>query len=152
MIVISSAIGAVYNAKTRKNRLRFAEELLDLIAYIKNRIVMFRDPIDQIIEGFEGELLAASGFMRDFSDNGFSYAMNKSEIGKVVSANTLRRLNEFAKKLGKTDAETQNAYCELCLISLEEDIEKLKQELPEKTKMYSSLCIIAGLSAALLLI
>ena len=61
-------------------------------------------------------------------------------------------LLNFGSRLGKSGVDEQLANCDSCTQQLEQYIEKMRIEIPNKIKMYSSLSVISGLGISLMLI
>ena len=152
VILAASFSAAVYNSFAYKKKVSFVEGILDLISFIRSRILYFRDPLDHIYSDFENKALDRSGFLDELRRSGLSEALKIPAVSGLFEKRIYAQLKSFAAGLGKTSADEQINSCNMCIDMMKTDVEKLRREMPEKTHMYSSLCIIAGLGAALLLI
>lgn len=152
-LIITGAFGtALWNVRFQKQRLKINEAMLDIILYIRNRIMFFHEDLNDIYQSYENDVLQKCGFLCELSEGDFIYALNKSRIKDSFDDRTGAALWEFGKKLGKSGIDEQISNCDYCIEVLEKRIACLQEEIPKKSKTYSSLCIIAGLAAVLLLI
>lgn len=152
MIVVGSFGAAFWNNKMQNHRLVINEAMLDLVMYIKNRIIFFHEELNDIYAGYENKYFDKSGFLCELLEGDFNNALKKSGIIKEFDEKTSRRLFEFGNKLGRSAIDEQSLNCDMCMNALEEQLSHLREEIPKKGRMYSSLYIIGGLAAALLLI
>ena len=153
IIILAASVAAAYiSSRSCRSRLAANEGILDLVRFIKARIMYYNDPLDKIYNDFENSELDSRGFITELRSEGFSEALISSDTIGCFDDTVLAKLGDFTKKLGMTSAEEQVSNCDLCIVFLENEVEKMRAELPKKARMYSSLCVIAGLGAVLLLI
>ena len=153
ILIITGSFGfSLWNASYQKRRLCINESILDLVLYIKNRILFFHENLNDIYYSYENDYLQKSGFLTALSELGFNEALKSSGTNDYFDNKVIFILYNFGKRLGKTGVEEQISNCDSCIEQLQHSIEKLRAETPDKIKMYSSLSIIAGLGVALLLI
>ncbi|MBQ7646609.1 MAG: stage III sporulation protein AB [Clostridia bacterium] len=152
LVMISSAGAAYMNTRSYKTRLNANEGMLEFIRYIRARILYFKDPLTEIFYDYENKTLEDAGFLKSVRGVGFGKSLENYRVMRFFDGKTAEALKTFSNKLGKTSAEEQIDNCDLCIEALSSVVEKMRRELPQKTGMYSSLCVIAGLGASLLLI
>ena len=147
----SSFIAAYYSVKNLKYRLRVSRALLDFAEFVKIRILMFRQPIPEIISEYDGETLSRMGFISGINGSDLLSSAENCGLYKYLNENSTAAFKSFSSKIGKTDAEEQGKYCDVLINVLSKEIEKTESDLPNKTRVYSSLCVIAGLAVSLLI-
>ena len=152
VIIISSVSAAFIYSSGCRRRIAVNEGMLDLISYIRARILFFRDPLSLIFADYQNESLEKTGFLSEVPDAGFGAALSNSGILHLFDKNTSACLVDFSKKLGRTGVEEQINNCDMCISLLTDNLKAMKAELPDRARMYSSLCVIAGLGAVLLII
>ena len=152
LIISGSFGGSLWNAHYQKQRLLINESILDFVLYIKNRIHFFHENLVDIYSSYENDYLQKTGFLTAIGDLGFNEALEISGTNDFFDKKVISVLNNFGKKLGKTGVEEQILNCDGCIEQLQQSINKLRTETPDKIKMYSSLSVIAGLGISLLLI
>ena len=94
--------------------------------------------------------LITSGFMEELNENGFQKAL--MSVQHMLPGEAMEILLPFAKRLGGGDREAETALCLRTAALLSELCEKLREKLPEKTKMYRALPLLCALSAVILII
>lgn len=151
-IICGSFGGAIWNIRFQKNRLYINESILDFIIYIKNRIYFFHENLNDVYNSYENIFLEKSGFLSFIPELGFNDALKSSEINECFDKKIQSALFDFGKKLGKSGVDEQIANCESCIQQLEINIDKMREDVPNKIKMYSSLSVISGFGIALMLI
>ena len=152
LIIVSSFVAAIYYSYLQKKKLTITQAFLDFIIYIKHRIIFFREEIDDIYSSYENVDLEKSGFMDLLAESSFENAIVNERIKHMLSSKSINALMDFGKKLGKSNLEGQRSNCDVCTEALESEVQRMVDEAPQKGKVYSSLCIIAGLVAVLLLL
>ena len=153
IVILTASVSAAFiNTRAYKRSLSVNEGTLELIRYIRTRILYFHDSLSEIYSDFENAALDRCGLLSEIREKGFMVSVSESRYSGFFGKSTLQKLKLFGKKLGKTSVEEQIGNCDVCIAVLEDEVSKMRAELPLKTRMYSSLCIISGMGAALLLI
>ncbi len=143
--------GISYN-KALKNEKESIDALLSLCEKINTRISCFRQPLNEIYEGFSNPHLDRLGFTDELKKHGLSAALiSKGEI-LGISKGLMAESRRFAEGLGKSYSEEQTKLCERYLSCLKREHDELGAQLPTKTKLSLSLSgAISALTAILFL-
>ena len=107
-------------------------------------------PLGEIFASYSDSLLSQTGFMAELNENGFQKAL--LSVQNLLPEEAMEILLPFAKRLGGGDREAETALCRRTAALLSELCEKLREKLPEKTKMYRALPLLCALSAVILII
>ncbi|MBO4879596.1 MAG: stage III sporulation protein AB [Clostridia bacterium] len=153
--LICAAAGMI-RAERMKLRLSAAEGLLSDLGVIEASLRYERKPALLIAEE-----LARSGklsrfwnsiliVMNDGLSFGDAWRKVKGELG--IGKTELAALDGFAENFGSTDAETELARLFAAKARLSDAVSALRAEYPKKRKLASSLGMLAGCAAALMLI
>ncbi|MBQ3100846.1 MAG: stage III sporulation protein AB [Clostridia bacterium] len=152
LILSGSFGGAVRNVKFQKNKLYINEAFLDFITYVRNRIFFFHENLNDVYNSYENCYLQKNGFINLIPEVGFGEALRLSGAIECFDKKMQSVLLNFGSRLGKSGVDEQLANCDSCTQQLEQYIEKMRIEIPNKIKMYSSLSVISGLGISLMLI
>lgn len=152
LILSGSFAGAIWNIKFQKNRLYVNEAFLDFIMYLRNRIYFFHENLNDVYSSYENIFLQKNGFISLIPELGFNDALIVSGTMECFDKKIQSVLINFGNRLGKSGVNEQIANCDSCIEELERYLEKMRQEIPDKIKMYSSLSVILGFGIVLMLI
>ncbi len=143
IFVCSVGIG-VYISRIQKKVLEQAKEILDFMIYIKQQIEYFNMPLNEIYSSFENQNQIFSSLVNEISANGWNISLkNKNNI--ILPDNCISILNNFGNMLGKSEKKDQLQKCNYYIREFELEYEKLKQNIPQKTKASFALSIYIGL-------
>ncbi|MCL2213534.1 MAG: stage III sporulation protein AB [Oscillospiraceae bacterium] len=147
-ILFCTGVYAGYVASAAlKQQILLSESLLALVRNIENKIRYFNQPLPDIYRDFNDPLLTETGFMEALS-GGWEAALGKIDVPEQVKGVML----DFSRRLGRGVGEEQEGNCRLCASSLEEHIRIMREEYPNRRKVYCSLGACAGLMAVILLL
>lgn len=148
--VASAAIWGFEKSCSLKKSVLLTEALRDLVKRTGDDIDMLCRPLGEIFGSYSDSLLSQTGFMAELNENGFQKAL--MSVQNLLPEEALEILLPFAKRLGGGDREAETALCRRTAALLSELCEKLREKLPEKTKMYRALPLLCALSAVILII
>lgn len=133
-----------------RHKLRMTEAFISFLTYIKSQIEFFSAPLSDIYESFHHETLDKCRFTDDLRLYGFAPALEK--IRYSLPADVYESLTGFLTGLGKSVKQCQIDLCDYHINDLYDKCKALKESLPQKTKLYTSLSVMAGLTAVIILI
>jgi stage III sporulation protein AB len=149
IFAVSILVGQEASAISRR-QLRMTEALISLTAYIKGQIEFFSAPLVEIYGGFSNETLEKCGFITVLRKEGLSAALE--EIRPSLPPDVYDSLAAFASGLGKSVKQSQLDLCEYHIEALRASYTEQKEALPKKTRLYTSLSVMAGLTAVIILL
>jgi len=153
ILIMSAAVaGAIGNSGRTGKIVRVNEGILDLIEYIKNGIIYYRDPIGEMLCTYQNDDLEKYGVLPAISDMPLCDVLAELGLDRCFQRSTFNQIRSFSLRLGKSGIEDQKKNCDILIDSLHKDIEDLRKTLPQKSRMYSSLMILTGLGLVLILI
>lgn len=138
-ILFSSIFASYYYEKSLKCKIKKCEEIIDFLSYIKFQIEYFSTPINIIFEKYDNK----TEFINCLIENQKIKAINQEADTKI---------NDFFKAIGKGFKKDQLTLCDYTLKLLNEDLTKLKNEYPKKTKVFRSMSLFFGFCTIILLI
>ena len=130
-----------------KRQIQLSESLLSLVRSIENKIRYFNQPLPDIYRDFNDPLLTQSGFM-DALSQGWEIALAKIDVPEQIKMALL----DFSRQLGRGVSQEQEGNCQLCAATLEEHIQSMREEYPNRRKVYCSLGACGGLLVVILLL
>jgi stage III sporulation protein AB len=133
-------------------RVRQTEGVLLLLRHIRNGIVCFAFPIEEIYAGFQNESLEACGFLPALRQGGFAHALQVCRHSLWLEAEELRTLSAFAGEVGKSYSHEQARLCDYTAGEIEQALHRRREEAPRRARAAASLALCAGLALLILLL
>lgn len=124
--------------------------LIQLTERIRSRIECFRQPLDEIYEGFSHRHLEGIGFTDDIKKHGLFFALKSKGRLLGISSDILEASKKFASDLGKSYSIDQIRLCEAYLDELKKEMSNIEGSLSQKTKLSLSIAGAAAAMAAIL--
>ncbi len=154
LIVSASFFVGMRLAHFEGESLKTVEALLDFLRFMRRRIAVERRPITSIFSEYEDEFLENSGFFEAFF---CSRGMASERFGVALSVLKLEQdmrteLDRFASELGTLPLESQLSGLDGVISCLGDARDRLREILPAKQKSERTVCLLAGLMTAILLI
>lgn len=150
-LIFSVCVTIGYEAAALSRRkLRMTEALISLLTYIKAQIEFFSAPLSEIYNGFRNETLDNCGFTENLRQKGFAAALDTIHFS--IPVEVYNSLTAFAAGLGKSGKQCQTDLCDYHIEMLRTVCTELTASLPQKTRMYTSLSVMAGLTAVIILL
>ena len=125
---------------------QIAGELLELIRKIASEVRCYKRPLPDIYKEFQSEHL--DGFLRELERKGAKEALVMLAVDPAVSKVCL----PFFEGIGKCSAQECELLEKECECRLSELIAEMAEQMAQKTKVYRSLGLAAGMVAVILLI
>ncbi|NLP16807.1 MAG: stage III sporulation protein AD [Clostridiales bacterium] len=164
LIILSSTLMGFYCSNELKSRINDIKELRKLIILLRGDIRYGSTPLPEAIntiarrhEGsFKGFLIKVSDKLSEHSGNTFSQiwkaAVEKELLQTSLNKKDKSHLIQFGENLGYLDKEMQMNTLELFLTQIEEEINELSKTAKEKSYLYNTLGIMAGIFISIILI
>ncbi|MBE6632455.1 MAG: hypothetical protein E7623_07130 [Ruminococcaceae bacterium] len=149
MVAASSYLGELYYERY-KGRSDTLGALIAFVDYLKGQIEYFGSPLVRIYRDYKDPKLRT--LLDTAEENGLYYALKKHKDTLPMDANTHKLFEEFSKKVGRGTAEEQIRFCESYLDSFKKLHCRISEELPKNRKLYTSIGLMAGILAAILLL
>lgn len=150
LIFLASTVFGFALAGSAKTKLKNNDGLIFLIRHIRQKIGYFKSTPREIYETFENQELRRAGFTEILCREGLSEAIERVDCFDL-DENTEVALREYAQKIGKTPLGEQIAASDYLLELLEANQKHLCEEYPAKNKVYSSMGMLFGIMAVILL-
>ena len=141
--------GAVYYLLYRREHtaLRRAASWESLATFIASQVECFALPIGQILSAAERGVLEGCGYTGEGTPADLREMIGGSVIEDRVTREAAVR---FCGEFGREYASGQAARCRYYAAAFEERKGRISAELPSKKRLYSTLCIAAGLAALII--
>lgn len=152
VVLAMSVYIAAYIKRLNDNKIEVYEGIIDFLEYIKSQIEYFCTPTEEIIKNYENLILNKYGFLEALEMTNWEKALTQTNMSPYLDNTTVTLLKRFSGTFGKTSSQEQISNCEYTLAQLNNELIKLKQDSPQKTKAYSSLTVISGLMIILLIL
>ena len=150
LILVFSGFGGAYVLNnTASLRYSQADALIAFFRFVRAQIECFAMPATEILSRCEKSLLIDCGFSVSEKAVGFEDLLR----GLSIYDGELREITEgFIRNFGKSYREEQIKECDYYIERLLARRQKLFEELPNKKKVNSALCISSALAAVILLL
>lgn len=142
-------VGQEASAISRR-QLRMTEAFISLLTYIKGQIEFFSAPLAEIYGSFANKTLENCRFASVLRKEGLTVALD--EIRPSLPPDVYDSLVTFASGLGKSVKQSQLDLCEYHIEALHTSYIEQKEALPKKARLYTSLSVMAGLTAVIILL
>lgn len=149
IVIASSAFVGITLGENIKHRLHSIALLIDFIEYVSMNVTLYRTPLDEIFKGIKNAEMEKCGFLQKLSTGIYTAAKNS---GLLTGDEEAKLIRNFDEKIGKGSADESEKLCSYTVSRLKSIEEKLRQELPEKRRVYNTVSILAGASAVIILI
>lgn len=165
ILVIASSAGMGFFFSTEmKSRIEDLKELRKLIGLLKGDIRYANTPLPEAISviarRYKGSFYPffeyVSSRLQELSGQTFSQVWKEAVEKKLINTSLTKKdknqLISFGENLGYLDKDMQMNTFELYLSQLEEEIAELTKTVKERSYLYNSLGIIAGVFISIIMI
>lgn len=152
VIFVCCTVGGMAMSGAVSRSLSLSEGLFQFVRYIRGQVSYFKMPIGAICEGFQNEAFQKAHMDRLICEKGLSAALveKKGQLG--LSPETYSALLDFANRFGTLSYEEQIGDCDYLSAVLEREISAKKEEYHAKKQIYSSMGLLGGAMAVLILL
>lgn len=164
LIILSSTLMGFYCSNELKARVNDLKELRKLMVLLRGDIRYGNTPLPEAIcaiarrhEGsFKNFFTKISERLSELSGKTFSHVWKEAVEKELIKTSLNKRdklgLINFGDNLGYLDKEMQMNTLELFLTQLEDEISELSKTAKEKSYMYNTLGIMAGIFISIILL
>lgn len=142
----SGAFISIFVSRFQKNKLVVLDSFISLIFYIKGQVDCYSKPILEILSATPKEILENCGYKEN---TGLCEMVEENKI--YLSGEAFRLLYCFASEFGSTYREEQMKRCDYYIEALSEERKNMAEDIPKKSKIYSTLAICSSLCLVILL-
>lgn len=146
LLCVSGAFMSVYVSKFQKNKLTVLDAFISLLFYIKGQVDCYSKPIAEILSGAPSEILNNCSSELNM---GLCDLVEKNRI--YLSPESFRLLYCFASEFGSTYREEQMKRCDYYIEALGEERKNMAEDIPKKSRIYSTLAICSSLCLVIML-
>lgn len=139
------ALGAV---RRERKKLVLLEAWIDLVSFLKSEIDLYLTPLDTLLANADPSLLRQFGVPEGQAITLDALA-DASE--PFLDAEARRTIHALLRELGASYREEQIKQCEMRLEALERLREEAALSVPQKTRLYLTLCLCAVAGVLILL-
>lgn len=152
VIFVCCTVGGMTLSGGLSRSLSLAEGLLQFVRYVRGQVSYFKMPISAICEGFRNETFQKLDFDKLICEKGLAAAIEEKKGQLSLSPETYALLLEFARRMGTLAYDEQIVDCDYAAGALEKEIAAKKAEFPAKKQIYSSMGLLGGAMAVLILL
>lgn len=153
-IIAASYVCGTALARAEGQKAIAVDALIAFLKYIRRRISSERTALYDIFSAFSNAFLEEAGFLKTLRES--NYTLNQRWAGATkqlcldfeIEAELLR----LGEDLGRLPLDEQEKRIDACLDALCAEKERLCKALPAKQKSKKTVCLLAGLLAAIILL
>lgn len=152
VIFVCCTVGGMALSGAVSRSLALSEGLLQFVRYVRGQVSYFKMPVAAIFKGFQNETFQKYQFDKLICEKGFVAALEEKKGQLNLSHETFAILSEFARRMGTLSYDEQIIDCDYAALALEKEIASKKEEIPAKRQIYSSMGLLGGAMAVLILL
>lgn len=137
---------SLYVSRFEKRRLEVTDAYISLLFYIKGQVDCYSMPICEILSGAPPRVLDACSYV---ASDGLVSMVERSK--PYLSDESFRLLFCFASEFGSTYREEQMKRCDYYIEALAKERENMAEDIPKRSRIYSTLAICSVLCIIILL-
>lgn len=151
MVAVFCAMCGILMVCRMRSAVSQCEGFRQLIDTLSRRIDCYRSPLDEIYRDFRNRELEGCGFLPLLREHGMCYALENC-TGLHLSREVIELLMRFGESLGETGREEQLSHCAYYGGELTRLTGELRSRMPQRSRLYMTLSVAAGLMLDLLLL
>lgn len=152
VIFVCCTVGGMALSGSLSRSLSLSEALLQFVRYVRGQVSYFKMPIGAICEGFQNETFRKTEFDKLICEKGLAAAIEEKKGQLNLSSESYSTILDFARRMGTLSYEEQIIDCDYAADRLEKEIADKKEEFPAKKQIYSSMGLLGGAMAVLILL
>lgn len=152
VIFVCCTVGGMALSGGVVRSLALSEGLLQFVRYVKGQVSYFKMPVGAICKGFQNEAFQKAGFDKLICERGLVAAIEEKKGQLNLSDETYATLLTFARRIGTLSCEEQIVDCDYAAASLEKEIACKREKIPAQKQIYSSMGLLGGAMAVLILL
>ena len=151
-VALSGLLFGRFRARRLAVRRDFLKELLVFLSALSTSLRYKSDDIFRLVSS-SGELFSAiSNYSGESFENAWKNVIGDFRSRYSLSAQDQSLLCEFGAQLGKTDTEGQLSHIELYQALFSKQLALAEEDVKSKSKLYQTMGLFAGVSAAIVLV
>ncbi len=139
-------------AGSASRSLLLCEGMLAFVRHIRGKVSYYKAPVEEICTSFQNDAFHREGLDRLIAQQGLVSALNAKQGTLALEEDAFGALVEFARRLGTLDWDEQITDCDYTAELLESAIAQKRESIPARRQIYSSLGLLGGAMAVLILI
>lgn len=152
VIFICCTVGGMAVSGALSRSMALSEGLLQFVRHVRGQVSYFKMPVDAICRGFQNESFQKYGLDKLICEKGLANAIEANKAQLNLSSETYALLLDFAHRMGTLSYAEQINDCDYLIGQLEREISSKKDEFPAKKQIYSSMGLLGGAMAVLILL
>ena len=152
LIFVTCTAGGITVAGSFTRSLSLCEGLLQFIRHIRSQVSFYKTTVGEMCMSFQNEAFVQNHLDELIAEKGLAAALSEREGLFLLEEDTYRAILSFAKRLGTLAYDEQIGDCDFVIQALEEAIRKKREVIPAKRQIYSSLGVLGGAMAVLILL
>ncbi len=152
LIFVCCTAGGMTVANGFTRSLNLCEGMLQFIRHIRSQVSFYKTPVGEMCTSFRNEAFRQNRMDELIAEKGLAVALSEKEGALLLEEDSFRALLSFAKRLGSLTYEEQIADCDFVIGMLENSICRKRDSIPAKRQIYSSLGVLGGAMAVLILL
>ena len=152
LIFVCCTAGGMAMAGGVSRSLSLCEGMLAFVRHIRGRVSYYKAPVSEICTSFQNEAFRRAGLDERIAQCGFPKALELERGALSLEEDAYEALRSFAGRLGSLSYDEQIADCDYIGEVLEAAIEIKRESIPAKRQIYSSMGVLGGAMAVLILI
>lgn len=149
-MIVSALYYSYLLIKNANRKILQLEGLCSMISYIKNNIDSFMRPVGDIVNSFEGYGETLSSFMELARTHGLAAASESDVLS--IGEDAYRILRDFSRQIGCGYKEDEIRLCTYCYNTMQDILNREREDIRKKMKMYKTLPVMSAMSVVLILL
>ena len=151
LILSASSLLGVQKSRQFTKRIEQLQELQRIVLLIQGEILYKNAALPEALRSSAGKAGRADAFDGVRFSDLFETEIKEQLKGTALTKEDKEEFARFGESLGYLDVEMQKNAMKLYLKELEQKIEYLQKEIPQKRKLYQSLGVMGGIFLLILL-
>lgn len=152
LIFVCCTTGGMILAGSYSRSLSLCEAMLQFVRHIRNQVSYYKTSVGEICTSFHSEAFERCGMDQMLAEKGFPATLQEKEGALSLEEDAFRALTAFANRLGSLPYDEQIMDCDYIAETLERAIAAKREGLSAKRQIYSSMGLLFGAMAVLILL
>lgn len=152
LIFVCCTTGGMILAGGVTRSLSLCEAMLLFVRHIRNQVSYYKTSVGEICASFHNEAFQRCGMDQILAEKGFPAALQEKEGALSLDEDAFRALTSFAERLGSLSYDEQILDCDYIAETLERAIAVKREGISSKRQIYSSMGLLCGAMAVLILL
>ena len=154
LLASASYLFGVHLARREAEKLQAVNSLISFFTFMRRRMLSVRAPLYTVFLSYNDELLEKVGFLPELRARryGLSGSFKRAIDTLRVDDELSNELALFGNDLGALPLHEQIKRIDGCLSVLEEKKKLLSESIPSKQKSVKTVCLLAGVLVAIIML